>query len=295
MAVLGAAGLLSACAATPGTLEPPATPPYVLPGTEVHSLASPELGRTYPLYIGLPPAYHRQPERRFPVLFVTDAPYAFPLVHAIAGRLPVEDFILVGLGYAQGETRQYSRRRDYTPTPHGDVDATSDMPGRRVRYGEADGYRDYIKGVVFPYVARHFRADMGRRVFAGHSYGGLFGVHILLTRPEMFHQYILMSPSLWYGRGLMLARERAYAMHHRRLPADVFLAIGGDETTPFPDDEPRGNSSYDMVGDMARFEAQLRQHRYQGLRVTSAILPDEGHLSVYPAAITRGLKWAFPR
>lgn len=294
-----AALLLGACAhVAPMPLAPaaPSEPPqYALPGTEVHRIKARESGRIYPLYIALPPDYPARPGHRFPVLFVTDAPYAFPLVRAITSRLPLENFILVGLGYAEGETRQFSRRRDYTPTPHGDVDAVSDMPGRPVRYGEADAYARHITTEILPYVATHFRADMNRLTYAGHSYGGLFGAHILLTRPETFQKYILLSPSLWYGRHVILARERAWAMRHRHMPAEVFLAIGSNETTPVPDEEPRRDSAYDMVGDMQRFEAQLREHAYEGLTVTSAVIPDEDHLSVYPAAITRGLKWAFER
>jgi predicted alpha/beta superfamily hydrolase len=58
----------------------------------------------------LPPSYRKQPERKYPVLNVTDADYAFPLIKQIARRLnvenpTVEEFILVGLSYAKGGRR----------------------------------------------------------------------------------------------------------------------------------------------------------------------------------------------
>jgi pimeloyl-ACP methyl ester carboxylesterase len=45
------------------------------------------------------------------------------------------------------------------------------------------------------FVAGHYRADMGEKIYAGHSYGGLIGVHVLLTEPDMFQRYVLGSPS----------------------------------------------------------------------------------------------------
>ena len=42
---------------------------------------------------------------------------------------------------------------------------------------------------------------MNRKVLVGHSYGALFGFHVLFTRPEMFSGYVFGSPSLWFDDG----------------------------------------------------------------------------------------------
>lgn len=272
--------------------------PYVLADTEVRYITSGPLGRTYQLFVSLPSSYEKRPAHRFPVLFVTDASYAFPLVRNI-GRMVgdngrgLEDFVLIGLSYAKGDTGQYSRRRDYTPTPNSE-DIVSDMPGRPVVHGEAEAYRRFIRNEVFPLVAEHYRVDMDRKIFAGHSYGGLLGAHILLTEPTMFERYILSSPSLWYDDRVMLARERAYAAVHTDMRADVFLSIGSFETVNPSSSNKRYHRNNDMVRDLRKFEAQLRSRRYPGLRIESKVIDDEDHLTVYPAAITRGLMWALP-
>jgi predicted alpha/beta superfamily hydrolase len=255
------------------------------------------MGRDYELIVALPASYAANPDRRYPVLYVTDAHYAVPLIRSIVsyvrnGGRDVEDHILVGLGYAVGETRQFSRRRDYTPSPNGDVDAVSDMPGRAVAYGGAEPYRRHVRDEVFPFIDRCYRTDPARRIFAGHSYGGLFGSHVLLTEPEMFQRYIIMSPSLWYDRRLLLARERGYAMTNRDMKAEVLMLIGSEETSPTPDTEPFADAKHDMTGDQAKFVAALRSRNYPGLILEAAELPGEDHNSVYPMAVTRGLKWA---
>ena len=292
--------LLSAAACLPAPAQTMAEPPpYVLSNTEVHNLAAPLLKRDYQVYVSLPKSY-RSSNKRYPVVFVTDAPYAFPLVRSLAARLGndpggVEEFILVGLSYANGDTPEFSRRRDYTPSQPADpAGLKSDMPGRTPLFGESEGYRKFIADQVFPLVAKLYRADMSRKVFAGHSYGSLLGTHILLTEPSMFRHYILGSPSYWYGHKVMFEQEKAYAASHKDLPAQVYFAVGGFETVKHGSKDARYNDANDLVADMAAFEKALKSRKYPGLQVQSKVLDDEDHLSVAPGILTRGLKWALP-
>ncbi len=272
--------------------------PYVLDDTEVREIRARALHRDYQLFISLPRGYD-QSTRRYPVLFVTDANYAFPLIRSIAKRIrnggeDMEDFILVGLSYAKGETPEYSRRRDYTPTANGDKEAISDMLSAPPVYGEAEGYRKFIADEVFPMVAQKYRADMKRAIYAGHSFGGLFGLHVLLTEPSMFEKYIIGSPSLWFDRRVAFATERNYAKAHSDLRAKVFMAVASYETLNFSSNDPRYNKTVDMVRDLQAMEHVLASRGYKSLEMTSMIIPDEDHLTVFPALITRGLKWALP-
>jgi len=285
--------------AASASAESPPPARYELTNTEVHRMEARSLGRAYDLVVWLPPSYASSPDRRYPVLFTTDMPQSLPLIIGLHRRLRasergLEDAIIVGLGYGAGDTGEYSRRRDYTPTPHGDIDAASDMPGRPVAYGEAEGYRQFLKDEAFPFLESRYRIDPARRIYAGHSYGGLFGTHVLLTDPEMFQRYILISPSLWYGRRLMIARERGYASRHADLPAELFFMIGGKETVPDPDTEPSGQSRMAMVEDMDEMVRMLESRNYPSLKVQSRVFPGEDHGSVYPDAIRAGMEWALP-
>ncbi len=278
---------------------PLARRPYPLPRTQVIRIPAPALGRSYDYAITLPPGYRTNAARRYPVLMYTDMPQSIALLVGMQQRLRadeagLEDAILVGLGYAVGDTRQYSRRRDYTPSIHGDIDAVSDMPGRPVRYGEAEDYRQHLANDVLPVIERHFRIDPARRIYLGHSYGGLFGTHVLLTTPRMFAKYILISPSLWFGQRLMIARERGYASSHNDLPAEVCFLIGSLETVPDPDIVAHSHSRMKMVEDMAELVRNLRARNYPSLHVAERILVGEDHLSVYVPAVHAGLLWALP-
>jgi predicted alpha/beta superfamily hydrolase len=294
-------GALAACSKgqpTPAAAKDGVAAPYVLDGTEVREIRAKTLQRDYQLFVSLPPSYGLT-TRRYPVMFVTDANYAFPLIRSIARRVgndgqDVEEFILVGLSYAKGDTPEYSRRRDYTPTRNGDRNAVSDMPRRAPLFGEAEAYRRFIAEEVFPMVAQLYRADMRRKIYVGHSYGALFGVHVLLTDPSMFEQYILGSPSLWFDHRFAFAEEQTYASSHSDLPARVYLGVASFETTNHHSDNPRYNKAIDMIRDLEALELVLTSRHYPSLQIETVVIEDEDHLTVFPGLITRGLKWALP-
>jgi predicted alpha/beta superfamily hydrolase len=271
----------------------PTPAPYLLDGTEVRDIHARELQRDYQVFIALPESY-RSANRRYPVVFVTDAGYAFPVARSIAQRLHkhagLEEAIVVGLSYAKGDSPVYSRRRDYTPTAPAVGGYTSDMAGRAPAFGEADAYGRFIATEVFPLIAAQYRADMHRKIFVGHSYGGLLGVQLLLTRPDTFEHYILGSPSLWYDRGVMFGREQAYAKGHRDMRASVYFGIGGRETLAAGKKRSRSEEDADMVADLREFDAALGSRRYPGLKTRLEVFADEDHASVFPFLLTHGLR-----
>lgn len=257
--------------------------PYEMIGSQVWDVPDPVSGRDYQVFVALPPGYDAEPQRRYPVLYVTDADYAFPIIRMIVRRVNlngpvIEDFILVGLSYAVGEGGAASRARDYTPVAVND------------RTGGGAAYQAYLKEQVLPFIEGRFRADPARRVLLGHSYGGLLGAQILFSEPELFDGYILGSPSFWFGDHAMMRTEADYARANTDLPARVHMYIGEYET-PAPG---RRNTRYDMVGDNARFEERLRSRGYPGLTLTSEVLNDEDHLSVAPRGFTHGLVALLP-
>ena len=271
----------------PAKVQPGAGSPYVLFGTEVWDVPDPVSKKGYQVFVSLPASYAKEPNRRYPVLFVTDANYAFPVIREISRRLNVEhpqiaDFILVGLSYAKGEDGTLSRNRDYTPTSNGPRDA----PAGSV-YGHGLAYQAYLRDHVMPFIAQRYRTDPRRSVFLGHSYGSLLGAQILFTDPGMFSGYILGSPSLWYDKHHIFGMEASYAAGHRDLPAKVYMYVGEYETNQF-------NRINDLVADNREIEGRLKKRKYPNLVLKSEVLNDEDHVSVAPRGFIHGLKYLLP-
>ena len=286
--------VLAAFVLSLSTLAAAAVPsPYSLANTEVRDVRASTLGRDYQVFVALPDSYATS-KRAYPVVFVVDADYAFPVVRNIASRLSrhagMEEAIVVGLSYARGDAAVFSRRRDYTPSTPRKHAYRSDMPGRAPAFGEASAYGRYLTGEVLPFIARHYRADLKRKIFVGHSYGSLLGLQMMLDAPCSFDHYILGSPSLWFDAGVMFDREQAYAEGHKDLPASVFFGIGGLETLAPGLTRSRSEEDADMVADLREFDALLKQRGYRNLRTRLKVFADEDHASVLPIVVTHGLR-----
>lgn len=260
--------------------------PYTVPRSEVRQLHSDSVGIDYLLYVSLPRSYGTS-LGRYPLIVTLDADYAFPLTHAVVehfvdrGDLP--EMIVVSIAYegAREDLEVYRRQRtrDYTPT------ATMEGgygPTYQQFSGGGPRFRAFVAHELLPFLSATYRLKPGDRTFVGHSYGGLFGAYLLLTRPDLFSRYVIVSPSLWYDERVIFDVERAYAASHDSLPARVFLAVGAREN-------PR------MERDLADFEERLRSRGYRGLVLGRRVFLQERHNSVFPAALTRGLRFAFGR
>lgn len=257
--------------------------PYEVLGSEVWDVPDPVSGRGYQVFVALPAGYADNPDKRYPVLYVADADYAFPLVWQMARRLNVEgrkieDFILVGLSYAKGEGGMQSRRRDYTPTTNGPSSSPADAV-----HGGASDYITYLETQALPFVAQRYRSDESRRMFLGHSYGALLGTQLLLERPQLFSGYILGSPSYWFDKHVM-ERGLAAAGKATDLPVRAYMYVGEYEA-------PQHGGSVDMVVDAQRMSGLLRARGGEALQLKLDVLNDEDHLSVAPRGFMHGLKY----
>ncbi|WP_312401795.1 alpha/beta hydrolase [Stenotrophomonas indicatrix] len=267
-----------------------AVPGVVLPDTESLRVHDP-IGRDYALWVALPAGYAAHPQKRYPVVYVTDALYSFPLVRSIRNLVGqqgvnIEDFILVGLPPQEGLTSKQSRSRDYTPSDP--VRTPAGYYSDDVTYGGAAHYRDFLADHALPMIDARYRTDPARRVFAGHSYGALLGAYVLTTQPDMFGTYILSSPSLWFDQGMLPRMQDAAVMPSQ--PIRVLLSVGGYETVK---PGPRYSTGNDMLRQAADFAGQLRRSGRK-LQVENIVIDGEDHLTVYPRVITRALLQVLP-
>ncbi|WP_172403322.1 alpha/beta hydrolase [Ensifer aridi] len=244
-------------------------------------LPDPVSGRQYEIYVSLPADYAKSSGRSYPLVIIADGGRAFPKLkcdaHALESSKAIGQSIIVGLSYALGDDLQDSRRRDYTP---------SALSGGGKLYGGAAAYQRYLRDVVLRYVEDHYRVAPTNRIFWGHSYGGLFGAHILLTEPSLFQTYVLGSPSFWFANEAIYDLEARYAETNRQLPATVFLYVGGLETARY--DPARMGRTRDMISGMRKFEERLHARRYEGLQISSTIITGKDHIS----SVRAGFGWA---
>jgi hypothetical protein len=268
--------------------EPAAYEPVVLPRTEVRHLASAANGVEYRLYVSLPPGYEADEDARYPVVYLLDSDYSFAIAKNVTEHLSdrnhLVETILVGVAYGGPLRYRLNRTRDYTPSHVPRLPADF---GYQQEYQKASGggpaFRRFLAEELVPFVDREYRTVPGDRTLVGHSYGGLFGAWVLVTSPELFTRYLLVSPSLWYDDHLLDRLEPRHASGHRRLRARVYLAVGSREH----------NSRRSMVADLEAFAARLRGRGYEGLELETEVFEEDTHNSVFPMALTRGVRFLF--
>jgi len=267
--------------ARPSLHEPAQPRPLVVDRVEVHDVASAVNGVDYELRVSLPHGYE-EAQRRFPVVFTLDADYSFLIARNIADHLAERDHLrevmVVGIAYGGPLRYRRNRTRDYTPTfvPEGGYGAEY----QKVSGGGPD-FLEALEKELIPFIDRHYRTLVEDRTLVGHSYGGLFTTWTLFTRARLFHNYVIVSPSLWYDDHLILRLEEAFAQGRDSLPARAYLCVGSRE----------GNSRIDMVGDLETLTRRLKARSYRGFRFESRVMANETHNSIFPGCLSNGLRF----
>jgi len=262
---------------TPSIVAPARTAPVRLDNTEQFALASRNVGQTFQVKVGFPRGY--DPEAApYPVLYVTDAETNFGGITYIVQRLIKDELIppilVVGIAYGTDYDTFYElRSRDLTPTYRPDLR----MGGNAAPTGGADAFLQFIQEELFPEIERRYRADPSDRALYGHSYGGLFGSYVFLTRSSLFQRYLLLSPSLWFDDEFMLREPGS-----RTLDVDpTVMYIGAGALEGRIDDE------------VSAFADSLRSHAPKNLRLRAAVLKNETHRTVFGRGFTDGLRFIY--
>jgi hypothetical protein len=270
------------------TLAAQSIPPRVsLPRTEAREFTSKINGRSYRVYVSLPETYSQDNAARFPVVYLTDAVYAFPLtVQAHSGlRLgnDAPDVIFVGVapvGPDDANSLLAARQFDLTPTRVLDWERDRAKAfGQEIRTGGAPEFLRVVREELIPDIDRRYRTT-NDRTYIGYSLGGLFGAYTLFRSPATFNRMILVSPALWWDGGFIAKEEERFASEHKSLPVRLFMSDGEMENDL-------------MLGTMRRLSTTLTGRHYQGLALFTRIFEGESHTTTFPVAVTRGLRTVF--
>ena len=251
-------------------------PPHTIARSELRVLEPTEHGRHYQLSIGLPPSHAENPDRKYPVVIVTDGYWDFVKMTTAHGGLVYDrvapEFIVVGLGYA-GEDLNPGQMRQWELSPV----ARENNPDS----GHAAEFLQTIKNVIIPFVEKEYRADPEYRVMAGASLGGLFTLYSMYAEPGLFDAYIAATPAVVVGNDWLLEFEEKFAATGAPLPVRLFVSGGGNESPGF-------------LGGMLRFNSRVANRDYgSDFAYKFRIIDGERHAGMQIESYTRGLRFAF--
>ncbi|MCU0408316.1 MAG: alpha/beta hydrolase-fold protein [Bacteroidales bacterium] len=263
-------------------------PKVTVAGTEIRTMHSEILNREMQIFILFPANYQSNPQKIYPCMYVTDANLMFALIANIAGVFSVPEVIepqifVVGIGYKVNVLAEWGgyRTGDLTPTNIPARDAYwsgvfSKMGGIKVeaKTGGAPQFLDFIEKELFSFMESNYRISPAGRGLGGYSYGGLFTLYAMLSRPGLFSIYYAGSPSISYDNGFLFTLEEKFAQDHQDLNAKLFMSAGGAEGAT-------------MTDNMNMMAEKLKSRNYSGLKLTTAVFPDENHMTCVPASVMR--------
>ena len=201
----------------------------------VHRIQSSVYGDEQILTVRLPRGYADDPQRRYPVVFSVDGgpDQDFELLSGIAAEAEFstsfEPFILIGV-------HTKDRYRQLTPEwTRLDPKRLSDVFGDRMVPGGADQFRRYLETDVIPWATGRYRT--GRKAVTSVSLGGLFVMDTFLEKPDLFDDYIALTPSVWWDGGRIVDEAAAKLAGHKASNRRVYFTMGdeavGNRTGPW--------------------------------------------------------------
>lgn len=181
---------------------------------KIYTLPSKILNENRTLNIYTPEGYHSDSSKTYPVIYLLDGSANEDFIH-IVGLVQfltmieaMPKTIVVGIS-------NVDRKRDFTFPTSIEKDK-KDFPTT----GKSVHFIRFIEEELQPFIKKSFKTNTTKTII-GQSLGGLLASEILLKKPELFNQYIIISPSLWWNNESLLTLPS-----RGQEKAKVFIAVG---------------------------------------------------------------------
>ncbi len=169
------------------------------------------------LNIYLPNSYHPDSTKQYPVIYLLDGSKNEDFIH-IAGLVQFASFpwiqtipetIVVGIA-------NVDRKHDFT-FPTTNKKDKEDFPTT----GGSEDFIHFLAAEVQPFIDTHYTTSSTKTII-GQSLGGLVATEILFTQPDLFDNYIIVSPSMWWDDESLLAITPATYSSDK----GIFIGVG---------------------------------------------------------------------
>ncbi|WP_432412917.1 alpha/beta hydrolase [Rasiella sp. SM2506] len=195
------------------------TKPFVI--GETVSIPSEILKEDRILNIYLPHGY-AESSKAYPVIYLLDGSANEDFIH-IAGVVQFGSFswihmlpesIVVGIA-------NVDRKRDFTYPSNNKLDQ-EELPTS----GGSATFIQFLERELQPFIASNYKISEEKTII-GQSLGGLLAAEILLKKPNLFNNYIIVSPSIWWDDQSILKLEGVKTWS----PKHIYIAGGTEGPT----------------------------------------------------------------
>jgi predicted alpha/beta superfamily hydrolase len=196
------------------------------PGTTALKINSAVLGEERTILVRVPAGYETN-KLRYPVLYMTDGNahigHTSSTVEFLARNGRMSELIVVGINNTD-------RTRDLSPTHVTTTVAGGNSALQFPTSGGADKFLKFIETELIPEIEKRYRVEP-YRILAGHSLGGLFTIHAMVSRPELFNSYVAVSPALQWDNQVVVKRAEDFFRTRKEWQATLFMSLGHEPGT----------------------------------------------------------------
>lgn len=226
------------------------------------------------------PAGYETNKLRYPVLYMTDGDahmgHTASTIEFLTRNGRISDLIVVGV-------TNTDRTRDLTPAKSTNKNAAGELQSPTA--GGGNNFLKFFETELIPEIEKEYRVQP-YRILAGHSFGGLFTIHAMITKPGLFNSYVAVSPSLQWENGEALKRAEEFLKNQKEMRVTLYTSLGN---------EPGAiGESFD------KFKEVLSKTNIKGFEWQAERMDDEDHGSVVLRSHYAGLRkvydgWQGPR
>ncbi len=242
------------------------------------------LGEDRPYHVHLPSTYKDKTLSpiAYPVLYILDGETHFHsasgTVAYMGGTMQIPETIVVAI------PNTTDRMRDLTPS-NVLVDKHGKQDDSLASSGGGDNFLRFIETELIPVIEANYRT-LPHRTLVGHSLGGLITLHALLTKPDLFQNYIAIDSSLWWDDELLNKNVEEFLVAKPNVKARVYQSIADHEIT--------GKfEGVRMIMSNLRFAEHLEKSTVPGIHSKVQQFPGENHGSVPLLSLYYGLLHSF--
>ena len=173
------------------------------------------------IHIYLPNSYQQDAQKKYPVIYLLDGSKDEDFIH-IAGLVQfcsfswiniIPESIVVGIG-------NVDRKRDFTYPSNNEKDK-KDFPTT----GGSANFIQFIASELQPLIQKNYRVS-SQKTIIGQSLGGLLATEVLFKKPDLFDNYLIISPSLWWDDESLLTFELNQTLNNK----SIYIAVGKEGT-----------------------------------------------------------------
>ena len=238
---------------------------------EIKTLKSTILDENRTLNIYLPDGYTNK--AIYPVIYLLDGSANEDFLHIIGlvqfynMTFKMPKTIVVGIA-------NVDRKRDFT------------FPAKNEKFkkmhpdtGGSAKFIDFIEKELKPYIKANYKTNDSTYLI-GQSLGGLVASEILLNKPDLFLNYIIVSPSLWWDDGALLKRAPALLTNQTDKKKWVYVSVGTE--------------GKEMEEGAAGLVKALQNSGKKNMKIDFVPLPKENHATILHNSIYEAFKILYP-